>query len=101
MPGPLRRRPLHHWIGQFNDAIDKVVARCGGVLCLDLYLPLGTYDIAAGSVDRLHSSERRPWMLACGLADLLAGVGIAVCYPVDLACSDGRQLITTDHVAET
>jgi lysophospholipase L1-like esterase len=97
LPGPLRRA-LHQRIGQLNDAIDQVVAQ-RGALCLDLHVMPGTYDIAAWSVDRLHPSERGHRMLAAGLADLLAGAGIAVPYPVGLTCSDGRQLTTTDHVA--
>ena len=59
----------------------------------------GTYDMTAWSVDRLHPSERGHRMLASGLADLLAGAGIEVPYPVDSACSGGRQLTTADHVA--
>jgi len=97
LPGPLRRA-LHQRIGQLNDAIDQVVAR-RGALCLDLHGMPGTYDMTAWSVDRLHPSERGHRMLASGLADLLAGAGIAVPYPVDSACSGGRQLTTADHVA--
>jgi lysophospholipase L1-like esterase len=97
LPGPLRRA-LHHRIGQLNDAIDQVVARYGA-LCLDLHVMPGTYDIAAWSVDRLHPSERGHRMLASGLADLLAGVGIAVPHPVDLTCSGGRPLTAADHLA--
>ncbi|MBV8540525.1 MAG: SGNH/GDSL hydrolase family protein [Pseudonocardiales bacterium] len=97
LPGPLRRA-LHHRIGQLNDAIDQVVAR-RGALCLDLHVMPGAYDTAAWSVDRLHPSERGHRLLASGLADLLAGVGIAVPHPVDLTCADGRQLTAADHVA--
>ena len=97
LPGALRRA-LHHRIGQLNDAIDQVVARYGA-LCLDLHVMPGTYDLAAWSVDRLHPSERGHRMLASGLADLLAGVGIAVPHPVDLTCSGGRPLTSADHLA--
>lgn len=97
LPGPLRRA-LHQRIGQLNDAIDQVVA-CRGALCLDLHLTPGTYDTAAWSVDRLHPSELGHRMLAAALASMLAGAGIAVPYPVDLTCTDGRQLTAADHLA--
>ncbi|MGH3788999.1 MAG: SGNH/GDSL hydrolase family protein [Pseudonocardiaceae bacterium] len=96
LPGSLRRA-LRHRVGQLNDATDQVVARCGALL-LDLHLVPGTYDTAAWSVDRLHPSECGHRMLASGFADLLTGAGIAVPHPVDLTCSGGRQLTTTDHV---
>jgi hypothetical protein len=74
----------------------KVVAR-RGALYLDLHLMPGAYDTATWSVDRLHPSECGHRMLASGFAGLLAGAGIAVPYPVDLTCSDGRQLTAAHH----
>jgi lysophospholipase L1-like esterase len=97
LPGPLRRA-LQHRVGQLNDATDQVVAR-RGALCLDLHLMPGAYDTATWSVDRLHPSECGHRMLASGFAGLLAGAGIAVPYPVDLTCSDGRQLTAAHHAA--
>ncbi len=97
LPGPLRRA-LQHRVGQLNDATEQVVTR-RGALCLDLHLVPGTYDTAAWSVDRLHPSELGHRMLAAGYADLLAGAGIAVPYPVELTCSGGRQLTTAHHIA--
>ena len=97
LPGPLRRA-LHHRVAQLNDAIDQVVAQCGA-LCLDLHQMPGAYDYAAWSVDRLHPSERGHRILAGGFADLLSASGIAVPYPVDLACAGGRQLTAAHHIA--
>jgi lysophospholipase L1-like esterase len=97
LPGPLRRA-LHHRVGQLNDAIEQVVTR-RGALCLDLHLMPGVYDTTAWSVDRLHPSELGHRLLASSFAGLLAGAGIAVPHPVDLACSGGRQLTTAHHVA--
>jgi lysophospholipase L1-like esterase len=97
LPRPLRRA-LHYRVGQLNDATEQVVTR-RGALCLDLHLMPGVYDTAAWSVDRLHPSELGHRMVASGFADLLAGAGIAVPHPVDLACSGGRQLTTAHHVA--
>jgi lysophospholipase L1-like esterase len=96
LPGPLHRA-LRHRIGQLNGATDQVVAR-RGVLCLDLHLVPGACDPGAWSVDRLHPSERGHRMLASGFADLLAGTGIAVPHPVNLACAGGRQLTAAHHV---
>jgi lysophospholipase L1-like esterase len=97
LPGPLRRA-LHQRIEQLNDAIDQVVA-AHGALCLDLHVTPGTYDTATWSVDRLHPSELGHRMLASALASMLAGAGIAIPHPVDLTCTDGRQLTAADHVA--
>lgn len=96
LPGPLRR-VLYHRVEQLNDAIDQVVAQ-RGALCLDLHRTPGAYDSAAWSVDRLHPSELGHRLLACGFADLLTGAGIAVPYPVDLACGGGRQLTAAHHI---
>ncbi|MGH3822046.1 MAG: SGNH/GDSL hydrolase family protein [Pseudonocardiaceae bacterium] len=96
LPGPLRRI-LYHRVEQLNDAIDQVVAQ-RGALCLDLHRTPGAYDSAAWSVDRLHPSELGHRLLACGFADLLTGAGIAVPYPVDLACGGGRQLTAAHHI---
>jgi hypothetical protein len=49
-------------------------------------------------VDRLHPSERGHRLLAGSFADLLAAVGLAVPYPVDLACAGGRQLTVAHHL---
>jgi lysophospholipase L1-like esterase len=97
LPGPLRRA-LHYRIEQLNHAADHVVAE-RGALCLDLHLIPGAYETATWSVDRLHPSELGHRMLACGYAELLAGAGIVVPYPVGRACAGGRQLSTVDHVA--
>ncbi len=96
LPGPLRRA-LYHRVAQLNDVIDEVMAQ-RGALCLDLHRMPGAYDSAAWSVDRLHPSERGHRILAGGFADLLAGAGIAVPYPVDLACAGGRQLTVAHHI---
>lgn len=95
LPGPLRRA-LRHRIGQLNGVIDQVVAR-RGALCLDVELIPGACDLAAWSVDRLHPSELGHRMLACGFAGLLAGAGVAVPHPVELACSGGRRLSAAHH----
>jgi lysophospholipase L1-like esterase len=97
LPGPLRRA-LHHRIEQLNHAADHVVAE-RGALCLNLHLIPGAYETATWSVDRLHPSELGHRMLACGYAELLAGAGIAVPYPVGRSCAGGRQLSAVDHVA--
>lgn len=96
LPGPLRRA-LYHRVGQLNDAIDQVVVQ-RGALCLDLHRVPGAYDSTAWSVDRLHPSERGHRLLACGFAELLAATGLAVPYPVDLACAGGRQLTVAHHL---
>jgi lysophospholipase L1-like esterase len=96
LPGPLRRA-LCHRVEQLNGAVDQVVAQ-RGALCLDLHVTPGAYDSAAWSVDRLHPSELGHRLLACGFAELLTGVGIAVPYPVDLACGGGRQLTAAHHI---
>lgn len=97
LPGPLRRA-LHHRVEQLNEATEQVVAH-RGALCLDLHRMPGAYDTTAWSVDRLHPSERGHRMLAAGFATLLAGAGIAVPNPVDLACSGGRELTAAHHIA--
>jgi lysophospholipase L1-like esterase len=97
LPGPLRRA-LHHRVEQLNEATSQVVAR-RGALCLDLHALPGVYDIAAWSVDRLHPAERGHRMLARGFAELLAGAGIAVPGPVELACSGGRRTTAAQHLA--
>lgn len=97
LPGPLRRA-LHHRVQQLNEATEQVVAH-RGALCLDLHLMPGAYDTTAWSVDRLHPSERGHRMLAAGFATLLAGAGIEVPNPVDLACSGGRELTAAHHIA--
>lgn len=97
LPGPLRRA-LHQRVRQLNAATEQVVTR-RGVLCLDLHLMPGAYTAAAWSMDRLHPSERGHRMLALGFAQLLLSAGIAVPYPVELACSGGRQVTTTHHLA--
>lgn len=97
LPGPLRRA-LHHRVSQLNAATEQVVAR-RGALCLDVHVVPGAYDTASWSVDRLHPSERGHRMLAAGFSGLLAGAGIDVPYPVDPACSGGRQLSAVHHVA--
>ncbi|MGH4023012.1 MAG: SGNH/GDSL hydrolase family protein [Pseudonocardiaceae bacterium] len=97
LPGPLRRA-LHDRVEQLNDATNQVVTR-RGALCLDVHLMPGAYDTTAWSVDRLHPSERGHRMLASGFAALLAGAGIAVPHPVDLACSGGRQVTAAQHIA--
>lgn len=97
LPGPLRRA-LHHRVGQLNAATELVVAR-RAALCLDVHVVPGVYDTASWSVDRLHPSERGHRMLAAGFAGLLAGAGIDVPYPVDPACSGGRQLSAVHHLA--
>lgn len=96
LPGPLRRA-LHHRIEALNHAADHVVAH-RGALCLDLHLISGTYETAAWSVDRLHPSELGHRMLAAGYAELLAGAGLAVPYPVGRTCSGGRQLTVAHHI---
>jgi lysophospholipase L1-like esterase len=96
LPGPLRRA-LYHRVQQLNDAIDQVAAQ-RGLLCLNLHQMPGAYDPAAWSVDRLHPSERGHRILAGGFADLLTGAGIAIPYPVELACADGRELTAAHHI---
>ncbi len=97
LPGPLRRA-LHQRVEQLNEATEQVVAH-RGALFLDLHRMPGAYDMTTWSVDRLHPSERGHRMLAAGFATLLAGAGIAVPNPVDLACSGGRELTAAHHIA--
>ena len=89
---------MHDRVEQLNEATHQVVTR-RGALCLDVHLMPGAYDSTAWSVDRLHPSERGHRMRAAGVAALRSGTGSAVPHPVDLACSDGRQVTAADHIA--
>ena len=96
LPGPLRRM-LTGRIDAYNMTLATVAAR-HGVGVLDIGLLPYTYDRAYWSVDRLHPSELGYRMLARGLADRFAELGVAVPGEISAECSGGVPISTAMHV---
>jgi lysophospholipase L1-like esterase len=97
LPGPLRRM-LAGRIDAYNTTVATVAAR-HRVGVLDLGLLPNAYERAYWSVDRLHPSELGYRMLALGLAERFADLGVAVPGEISAQCSGGVPITTAMHVA--